>query len=276
MGISITQMQKQFAHKAVVQIGENEYDIGINRVTIDVFPVFNKGEGLLGYTLDKTEGLPTEDPNKCHALNVKFGDADPGKRGWSWHLSKDADVQSDGEEVLIRGSTEGQGNGYSVETRIPKEAVEFQWAGAAEKNWIRHKHLWEDKYESNPYEEDPTFDFLFGTSNDEEQDIEEKILNKFEEFADRRSDVEFDEVNDLLKSDKDFGAVIELDVLLFQSSLQTSVIHNPDPEKLVITENPYDLNRDWETYAMPGAFEGHTMNEVKLAYHDGDSVIVVG
>jgi len=90
---------QRYAHTATVDVEGDEYEVGVNTVTIYVIPVFN--DGLYGYTLGFTDGLPTEDSDECHTLNVEFGDADPGDKSESWYLSRDAGVKVDDEYTTI-------------------------------------------------------------------------------------------------------------------------------------------------------------------------------
>ena len=275
---------QRYAHTATVDVEGDEYEVGVNGVTIYVMPVFN--DGLYGYTLDHTDGLPTEDPDECHALNVEFGGADPGEKTEAWYLSRDAGVKVDGDHAIITGDTQGQGMGEKVETRIPLDTVEFEWGPSAAANWIRHKHTWEGDYGFKPQDQNPDAELLFDTLDPELQgevstlSDEEQILNIFEEFTEIRDDFTF--INDVEIESDDLQiperAIIEVDVLLFYTGKQTTAIHEPDPDNFEITDDPYDLKGRWDTMAMPGAFDGHSSFDGTpvLCYMDDDTIVVLG
>lgn len=275
---------QRYAHAATVDVEGDEYEVGINSVTIYVMPVFD--DGLYGYTLSFTDGLPTEDPDECHALNVEFCDADPGEKNQAWHLSRDAGVKVDEDHAIIVGDTKGQGMGKKVETQIPLDAVEFEWGPSAAASWIRKKHTWEDDYNFKPQDQDPDAELLFDTLDPELQQEastlsdEEQILKIFEEFTEIRDDFNFIRDVEIESDDPEVPerAIIEVDVLLFYTGRQTTAIHKPDPNNFEITDDPYDLKSRWDTMAMPGAFEGHSSFDGTpvLCYMDGDMIVVLG
>lgn len=167
-------MTQKHAFAAEVEIGDEQHKIGINSVTIVIDPLNSSvSEEGRSWTYTDVRGLPTEDSSKCHELNEEFGDADPEQQDERWYLSKDSGVGYKPEEgvVVIAGMTGFHGHGEAVMTRIPEEAVSFEWSiDNPESFWGRYKHEFDPVFGRNVFKEEPTLELLFDNESEDAPD----------------------------------------------------------------------------------------------------------
>lgn len=257
-------MKQQHAFSATVTIGEDEYTIPTNGVTIEVSPVF-QGE-FLGY-LATVRGLPTEDPDVYHDLNKEIGQSEDDR----CYLTKDAQVDIEGDDVVVTGMTQYSGLGDKVKTRLPEEAVEWEWDDNAESQWVKNKHIWEGNFHGLPTDQEPTFDLLFGW---EDPDTLGDVLA---EFADAHPDAEIHgDDQQLFIEDVGWAAQEAGSVCFGHDGGVTTVIRDADPDDFEIMTGEYSSPIGWDNYyALPGAHEMHG-DGPWLIYEDDNTNVLLG
>lgn len=265
-------MKQQHAFNAQVKISKDgtldvKETVPTNRVTIEIIPVFQSGE-FLGYVTEEISGLPTEDPDTYHDLNERY---DSDDESTDWYLTKDSQVDIDNGQVLIMGSSQYNAMGDKITTWIPVEAVEFEWGPQSEQRFIRHKHIWEDVFDTIPTDSAPdesVFDWTTEWSN---------IGDVLVEFVQLRDDAELHGDDSQLVLDNGCWIAQEAGHFAIGKGEVTTLKRDADPEKFKIIEGDYPSPVGWDNfYGLPGAHEQHGDDGPWLVYEDEDTNVCLG